>query len=131
MDKSIGDENQSYVYKKIDTVFSLIRTLAELMNDLYEKRNTNLAKILNYMIVTPEKWRGKPVYDIYGFHIELILGACGYFMEKRLMVELGEEPEIDRQIRLLREKIKWTKDSNDIIIKAITSNEWSNTVENE
>jgi hypothetical protein len=130
-DKNIGDENQAYVYKKIDAVLTLLRTLAEQMNVLYEKRDTALAKALNYMIVTPEKWRGKPVAAIYTFYIDLILASCGYFLEKKLIVELKEESEIDKQIAILRDKIKWTKDSNGIIIKAIASKEWGNTIANE
>ncbi len=130
-EKTPTDENQAYVYKKIDSVFTLLRTLAEKLNEVYEKRTTNLAKVLNYMIVSPERWRGKPVSDIYMFYMDLILCSSGYFMEKKLLLELKEEKEIDKAIGNLQEKIKWTKDSNGIIIKTITSKEWSDPVAHE
>jgi hypothetical protein len=123
-DMPYSGENQSYILKKVELVFSALRVLAEHFDALYEKRNGPGERILNFMIVAPEKWRGKPVYDLYLYYVDLILCTCGYFREQKLVVELNEEPEIDKNIGVLREKIKWTKDANDTIIKAITSKEW-------
>jgi hypothetical protein len=85
-DKPYGDDSRAYIHKRVETIFTLLRALAEQLNDLYEKRDTNLARLLNFMIVSPEKWRGKPVYDVYLYYVELILAVCAFFREKKLLI---------------------------------------------
>jgi hypothetical protein len=51
--------------------------------------------------------------------------VCGFFKEKRLITVLKRESMIEKQIVSFRERIKWTKDVNNIIIKGLTTKEWN------
>ncbi|MGL1893027.1 MAG: hypothetical protein OCD02_15440 [Spirochaetaceae bacterium] len=37
---------------------------------------------LNFMLVSPELWMGKPIFSIFNYYVELIWTICGYFNHK-------------------------------------------------
>jgi hypothetical protein len=117
------DPAQKYVYNKIGNMYSCLHDLACILYDIYENQSEGYRKLMGYMITHPSRWRGKPVFAVYQYYIELFLQICGFFKEKNLQEKLLEYPHLLEELKALKEKLKWTSDTHNIIIKAIENNE--------
>lgn len=82
------------------------------------------------MITHPTRRRGKFVYALYRYYIELFLQICGFFKEKKLQSGLEKYPKLIEQVKSLKEKLKRTSDTHNFIINALESDEKENEAEN-
>jgi hypothetical protein len=127
----ILDKGQKYVYNKMSNMFSCLHDLACIFFNIYEKQSEGYKKLLYYMITDPSEWSGKPVYALYRYYIELFFQICGFFKEERLQLKLQKYPSLIEEMKSLKEKIKWTSDTHNFIIKAIENDEKEGEAGNE
>ncbi|MBN2535040.1 MAG: hypothetical protein JXB88_19320 [Spirochaetales bacterium] len=127
----ILEKGQKYIYDKIGNMFSCLHDLACIFYNIYEKQGEGYKRILYYMITHPSEWRGKPVYALYQYYIELFLQIGGFFKEKKLQLKLEKYPKLIKEVKSLKEKLKWTSDTHNFIIKAIENDEKESEAENE
>ncbi len=119
------DNNQKYIYNKMVKMFGYLRELSLVLKKYYDplgdqKSDTDFNK---FMVVSPQEWRGEPVFSVFKFYILLFLQICGYFRENDLLSDIKKLQEIDRKLAERKEKIGNIMGNDDFIRKFFENDE--------
>ncbi|HOV15091.1 MAG TPA: hypothetical protein PK771_12455, partial [Spirochaetota bacterium] len=111
------DEGQKVIYEKIQNITKLIYELA-----LKLKRNIETDSILiksndrnKYMIQNPKEWRGKSVYEVTFFYIEVLIQTAIFFRDPQLESEIKSIAKLEKDINENRERFSKMVDAKHYI----------------
>jgi hypothetical protein len=96
-------KSQKAIFDKIEIILASLHELAISFKNLQETKPNDeknaLTTYAKYMVIKPEEWRGKPVFYIFNYYIELFLQVCRFFKEKNLQAKM-------HRLQLLGEQVK-------------------------
>ncbi len=113
------DKNHLYIFEKTQNILFCLRNIAQIFHDIYKDNINKPNRLLNFMIAKSSLWKGKPVHSILLYYMELLLQMCGFFKEKKLLLELRKGEKIENKIKYFKDKISWIGDNNNIILKEL------------
>jgi hypothetical protein len=120
-DSLFKENDHKYLYLKIMKMFSYLREMAHILRKYYDPINENIEKDEKnkFMIVSPQEWRGEPVFAVYKFYILLFLQICGYFRENDLLSDIRKLQDIEKKLKSKKEKYNNIMGSDDFIKEMI------------
>ncbi|OHD13258.1 MAG: hypothetical protein A2086_16980 [Spirochaetes bacterium GWD1_27_9] len=115
--QNLFDDTQKVLYEKIEDILYNFRELGLKLHSMLESdsfiiKNKDRNK---FMIVKPVDWRGKSVFDVLNFFIELSLQICGVFKEKNIQEELRKLSSIIELLENNQNRLNSISDANHII----------------
>jgi len=118
---SILDENQRYLYSKMNESLTLLKEFTVKLNkfvssDVFFLKKNDRNK---FMVVNPIDFRGKSVHQVFYYYIELFMQICGYFRESTTMMEIEQLKKLIEAIGKNEERLKNISDSGRHIEKLI------------
>lgn len=109
------NEDQRFIYERITIILSILMKLSKKFNTIYIGGESKEYYFFNYMVVSPEEWRGYPVFRIFKDYIELFLQLCGFFREENLLLEIKRLPVINNSIKKNMKKLNSVRGTNTLI----------------
>ncbi|MGA2479157.1 MAG: hypothetical protein ABSG63_10460 [Spirochaetia bacterium] len=116
LEQLLVTENQTFVSSRLHGALTILYGLALSLQGIVSGRTPGYSAdfYLTRMVVGKPRWRGRPLADVFGFIIEVILQSCSYFKVRALSRDLARLAQIERGIAV-REKEKKSLDATGLI----------------
>lgn len=115
IEENLTDQNQKAILESIYITLSYIPKLAYqlhiFLNNKVESGKTKL------IIIKPDEWKGKILYSVILFYIELFIELSLYVGEKNLIKELKKIENFKNEIEKYKKEIEYLYDKDRIIEK--------------
>ncbi|MBN2735724.1 MAG: hypothetical protein JXR70_02005 [Spirochaetales bacterium] len=119
----LNEKHQHFFYQKFQKIFSSFHTIAMCYRDILANKDKQAFTFLRFMVLSPQRYHGKAVYQVYEYFLKLIMKLCRYFKEENLSRGIRSAAKIEKIIQEIETDIDSLRDSNHIIDKGLEENQ--------